>query len=92
MLAKWSEKPEHNSLSKRSNPRSSWGHVENKDWGVHLLQSFEGVGVDKAAAIWDHFGGVPFSWQVTEKELCQVPGIGKTLAQRMINAMRKVEE
>lgn len=89
-LARWSEKGAHDSLARRVGARSPWGSVTNEDYGVHLLQSFDGVGVDKARAIYRHFGGVPLEWTVDAKELTRVAGVGKVLAERLIKAMEKV--
>jgi ERCC4-type nuclease len=86
-FAGWSQKPRHHALSRRPGPVSPWGHVSDEDWAVHLLQGFDGLGSEKARAIVRHYGGVPFSWSVTERELMEVPGIGKVLARRLIAAL-----
>jgi ERCC4-type nuclease len=87
-LADWSEKDRHGSLMRRPGPQTSWGSVTDEDWSLHLLQSFDGLGLEKARALKKHFGGVPMSWDCTEDELKQVPGIGKVLAARLIGAMK----
>ena len=87
MFAQWTTKPRHASLERRPGPLNMWGHISDEDWAVHLLQGFDGLGSEKAKAIIKHFGGVPLSWTITEKELMQVPGIGKVLARRMVNAL-----
>ena len=86
-FARWTEKTRHGSLERRPGPSSPWGHVSDTDWAVHLLQGFDGMGTEKAKAIIQHFSGVPLTWSVTEKELMQVPGIGKVLARRLVNAL-----
>lgn len=86
-FATWSAKQHHHALSRRPGPVSPWGHVSDEDWAVHLLQGFDGLGSEKARAIVRHFNGVPFSWSVSEAELMQVPGIGKVLARRLVNAL-----
>jgi Holliday junction resolvasome RuvABC DNA-binding subunit len=56
---------------------------------VHLLQGLEGVGVDLAGKIIDHFGRAPIRWEddVTVEELCKIDGIGKLTAERLIVAL-----
>lgn len=91
-MARWSIKEKHQSLLRRPGPYvSAWGSVDNLDYAYHLLQGFDGLGLDRARAIVSHFQGVPLQWTVTEKELMKVPGIGKKLAQRMIDALEKIE-
>lgn len=87
-FAQWSTKKRHAALSRRPGPTSPWGHISNEDWAVHLLQGFDGLGSEKARAIVRHFGGVPFSWSVSEAELMEVPGVGKVLARRLMNALK----
>lgn len=86
-FARWSEKLRHSSLERRPGPVSPWGHVSDEDWAVHLLQGFDGMGTEKAKAIVKHFGGVPMQWTVTETDLMKVPGIGRVLARRLVNAL-----
>lgn len=84
----WSMRKSHHSLSRRPKPKGNmWGIKGNKDWGVHLLQSFEGIGPAAAEAIYLHFGGAPLGWTVTEDELMEVPGIGKGKAQRLLGSL-----
>lgn len=60
---------------------SSWGERTNAHWGSWFLQGIPGVGADKAAAIIEHFGGVPMQLTVSAEELKAVPGLGpKTIA------------
>lgn len=92
-LKAWTEKGDHSSLKSRSGPkRSSWGHVSERSYAIHLLSSFQGVGPKTAEAILDHFGGVPLSWDVTEEELIQVDGVGKLTAKRLVKALEIAEE
>jgi len=86
-FAQWSMKARHGSLVRRPGPTSPWGSVTNEDWAVHFLQGIDGLGSEKARAIVRHFGGVPMSWDVTEKQLREVEGIGPTIARRMISAL-----
>lgn len=87
-LERWSRRDDHATLTARpSPPTNSWGTRTSKDYGMWVLQSFPGVGKELAERIWDHFGEVPLGWKVTEEELCQVKGLGKVKAQRMIQAL-----
>ena len=87
-LADWSMKDRHNSMMRRPGPQTPWGSVTDEDWALHLLQSFDGLGLEKARALKKHFGGVPMNWACTEEELRDVPGIGKVLAARLIGALK----
>jgi ERCC4-type nuclease len=80
----WFTKDTHDSLLVRPKPKSVWGTATNRDWAIHLLQSFDGLGVKSAAAIYDHFGRVPLIWTANEKELLEVPGVGKQRARTLI--------
>lgn len=87
-MQKWASKSEHTSLLARPGPKSTgWGRVTNQDWAVHILTSFPGIGVKTAQSIYEFFGGVPLRWEVTEKDLAEVPGIGKVRAERMVAAL-----
>lgn len=85
---RWTNKPNHTLLTGRSTPpANSWGKRDNRDYGIWLLQSLPGVGYELAGRIYDHFGKVPFSWEVGMDELCQVPGVGKGKAQKMLDCL-----
>jgi DNA excision repair protein ERCC-4 len=86
-FATWSMKTRHGSLERRPGPVSPWGNINDDDWAVHFLQGIDGLGSEKARAIVHFFGAVPISWDCTESELMQVPGIGKILARKMYNAL-----
>jgi hypothetical protein len=51
------------------------------------LQGVEGLGYTRACAVYDYFGRLPLKWDVTEKELLKVPGIGKGTVKRMTEAI-----
>lgn len=86
---KWTSKPRHKGMLSRPGPTvtSVWGKADNRDWGIHLLQSFPGIGADTAGAIYDHFEGVPLSWTVSEKELKAVKGVGSGRASQLLNSL-----
>lgn len=84
----WTKKDKHGSLASRPKVRSSWGRsATNREFGVHLLQSFPGVGRDRAENIWDQFDGVPLQWAVTIEELSSVKGIGPKTAKKMFSVL-----
>jgi len=87
MFAHWSVKAKHTSMMKRPTAFSPWGKASNDDWAVHLLQGFEVLGIERAKAVIKHFGGVPLQWTVTEEQLMEVPGIGKGIAAKLIEAL-----
>lgn len=88
VFTKWVEKEKHTGIGGRPKPSngSNWGLRGSRDWGVHVLQGFEGVGVELAGRIWDRFG-LPLEWTVTEGELGTVEGIGKGRARQIIKAL-----
>jgi ERCC4-type nuclease len=84
----WSKRKSHWSLSRRPKVKSNmWGEKGNREFGIHLLQSFEGIGPSAAEAIYDHFGQVPMEWSVDEGELMKVKGIGKKTAEGLLEAI-----
>ena len=66
---------------------NAWGTRSSRDWGIHILQSFPGIGPRTAGLIYDAFG-IPFKWTVTEKDLTAIPGIGKVIARRLLDALK----
>jgi len=53
-----------------------------------LLTGLPGIGPERAKAIVEHFGKAPLAWTVSEKELSEVEGIGKTTARRLISVLQ----
>jgi len=88
-LEAWSKKEEHRSLLQRPGPpKDKWGRRDSKAWGLHLLQSFPGIGPKQAERIWEKYGGVPLRWEVSgPKELMEIEGIGKVKAQQLWEAL-----
>lgn len=87
-LERWARKDKHRSLDKRPGCSGEWGRPTSKEFGIHLLQGFDGVGPELAERIWDHFDGVPLQWAVGKEGLEEVDGIGPTRAKRMLEAFR----
>jgi ERCC4-type nuclease len=85
----WLNKTRHTSLRNRPKANGAWGTADNREWGIHLLQSFSGIGVDTAGRIFDYFGGVPLRWTVSQVDLQDVRGVGRTRAAKMMNALQR---
>jgi ERCC4-type nuclease len=66
---------------------NEWGQTTSRGYGIFLLQSFPGIGPKVAAAIYDHFGGVPMHWSVTAADLAAVPGVGRVRADSLLGAL-----
>lgn len=81
-LEKWAKK-KHHRLVLRRKPGPKWQDGSREFW-VHFLQGLDVVGVERAVGIVDWFGGCPDLWRVTVAELCEVPGVGKGTAERIV--------
>lgn len=82
-LESWAKKEDHRSLNVRTNVKGDgWGVVKDRDRAVHVLQSWQGVGPEMGGAIYDHFGRLPLRWDVSEKEMLGVRGVGKVQVKR----------
>jgi ERCC4-type nuclease len=91
-LVRWcaKDRAKHRSLVTRpAAPKNEWGVVSSRDYALWFLQGLEGIGPDAAAKILDHFGGMPIRWAdgVGVEQLCQVDGIGKPTAEKLIVAL-----
>jgi ERCC4-type nuclease len=88
-LEGWAQKDEHQTLFTRPNVKK--GDMERKisarTKAAWVLQGVEGLGYTRACAVYDYFGRLPLKWDVTEKELLKVPGIGKGTVKRMTEAI-----
>ena len=83
----WIHKPAHVSLLRRPGPsKDSWGEKSARLNGIHLLQSFPGVGPTIAARIYDHYGKVPMRWE-EGLDFTEVPGVGKEKARQLEEAL-----
>lgn len=92
-IEKWARKDKHMSLRTRPGPKKdSWGQVGIKEIGMHLLQSFPGVGPELSGRIYDHFGGVPISWDIDIEELLGVPGVGRKKAITIYDGLNRVKD
>lgn len=91
-LEKWLSKDRHGLIRNRPKAKGEWGTANNREWGIHLLQSFNGIGPEVAARIYDSFDGVPLAWTVTKIDLQAVKGVGKVRAEKMISALGGTED
>ena len=91
LLTRWCQKDRHHQLRSRPKAKSVWGTVGDRDWGIHLLQSFPGVGYETAASIFDKCGGVPLAWTVKPSELEGVDGLGKKRVGKLVELLDWVE-
>jgi ERCC4-type nuclease len=88
----WSKKASHGSIGRRPNPTGLWGSsAENRDWAIHLLTAFPGVGAGTAEKIYEEFGCVPLKWGVTRKEMLNVKGVGKGMVAKMWEGVMRDE-
>ena len=80
-------KGEHRSLDRRPKPGpNEWGRVTDRGFGLHLLQSVDGIGPMQAGAIFDHFKRVPVELTATREQLLSIPGIGPKRVAAMMKA------
>lgn len=91
-LERWFSKDTHSSLDRRPGPVSLWGKPSNEDYQRHLVMGLPGVGSELADRIIRTFNGVPFGWRIGEKDLLQVPGIGKKKAQTIYQCLESLVE
>lgn len=86
--AEWLEKKTHLTLSRRPKPGPDrWGKRTNKTWGMHVLQSVDGIGPMQAEAIFDAAGGkVPLQLTMSPEELRAIPGIGPKRVASLVKA------
>jgi ERCC4-type nuclease len=86
-LSDWSRKERHSGMRSRPGPAGNWGHVSDREWGIHLLSGIDGIGPGVAGAIFDAFGRAPLRWDVSKEELMGVKGIGPKRAGMMVKAL-----
>lgn len=85
-LESWMMKENHKGINIRPKPQTKWGQLNDRDFGIHVLQSFDSIGPGVAGAIFDRFG-VPMKWTVTQKDLETVPGVGPKRAAKMYRTL-----
>lgn len=87
MFEQWCGKGKHSALDRRPAAFGAWGKPDSREFGIHLLQGLPNVGPELAARIYDHFGGVPWTWGATAQELMAISGVGKKRAVEMLGAL-----
>jgi ERCC4-type nuclease len=82
LFSRWIQKEKHTGLVRRSQKaaRNEYGIKDDRAWQIFVMQSFPGIGYERAKAIVDHYGGLPLAWT---GKLEEVDGIGKQTAQRL---------
>ena len=82
LFSRWIQKERHTSLTSRSKAvaKNLYGTRESRDWQIHVMEGFPGVGYGRATNIVDYFGGLPLAWTGSLKE---VPGIGPKTAKKL---------
>lgn len=91
-LRKYLDKGSHSLIRHRPKAQGSWGKATNREWAVHLLQSFDGVAVGTAESIYDHFEGVPLAWTITKDEMKEVKGVGPKRAESLMTALPSITD
>lgn len=83
-LRHWVAQETHDSLLRRPKSKDYWGtHTRGREWGIHFLQGFPGIGPTTAASIYDTFDRVPLRWDISQDELIKVHGIGQTKSAKL---------
>lgn len=82
LFSQWAQKERHTSLTSRSKTaaKNMYGTRESRDWQIHVMEGFPGIGYTRAATVVDFFGGLPLQWTGS---LSDVPGIGQKTAARL---------
>lgn len=79
-LESWLKKEKHQSLLNRPGPTGSAFGLTKADYQIWVMQSFPGLGYERAKAIVKHCGGLPMA---LTHDLSEVSGIGKKTAERV---------
>lgn len=66
-----------------------FGKPDTEEWQIHFLQGLPGLGYERAKAIRDYYGGLPFA---LVGDLSKVEGIGKKTAERIEKMICTVKE
>ena len=87
----WAQRRDHDSLLARPKASSRWGRPDSREWGIHFWQSFDGISIRRARALYEALG-VPLKWTCSESDLLSVEGIGKVTARKLYDALSRREE
>lgn len=91
----WWGKDRHSGFLSRPGPgrANEFGHATSeREWGIHILQGFDGIGRVQAERLYDHFGRIPLRWDVTRRELGEVRGIGPKRVDALTSTIAAKEE
>lgn len=94
-LMKWWAKDRHNGFSTRpgiSRANEFGRPIPQRDWAMHVLQGFNGVGPSLAGRIYDEFKRLPLQWDVTRVELGAVHGLGPKRLEALTSSIPTKEE
>lgn len=85
----WTEKKRHDGMAARPGPKGIWGtRATQRDFAVHVLTSFPGIGAEIAGRMYEKWGRVPLRWDVGEKELMEVEGLGKGRVKALLGVLK----
>lgn len=89
MLRSWVSKPRHRFGDRRNKERKElWGTTRSaRDFSCWLLQGFPGIGPEMAERIYDHFGRLPWGWNVSQGEMLEIEGIGQKTVDKLWEVM-----
>lgn len=89
-LMKWWAKDSHDGFSTRPGiaRANEFGKpTSQRDFAMHVLQGFNGVGPLLAGRIYDKFERLPLQWDVTKVELGAVHGLGPKRLKALIDSI-----
>lgn len=84
---RWSQHASHETATSRPKPYGHWGSIRNRDFQIHMLTSLPGIAKKTAETILDTIG-FPLTIGVTVDELCEIPGIGKQTATKIVKVFQ----
>ncbi len=88
-LQRFLDAKKHVGLFTRPKAQGKWGVPTTKDIRLWLLQSFQGIGVQTANKIINHFGDAPIRWTCTPQELANVCHVQIKYAEEWINCLTR---
>ena len=83
VLDKWNRKEKHSTTRTRSRPKAKGWGMSEEIRQAHFLQGLPDVGPELAERVIAHFGRIPMRWDVSEKEMMEVKGVGKVTVEKM---------
>ena len=63
--------------------------ITTTDLRVDVLTTIKGISLNKAKLMLDKFGSIMEIGEASISELCEIDGVGQTLAERVINTLNK---